>query len=365
MARIAPLLLWIAFLSPSVARGQSDETYHERLEYDVSSGEWVTIAPPIPGTDDGDLALARTLLARGEYKAARKAFKLWFKMYEDSSFLPEALFYAAETEVLAEDAKPRGGDLMKAYRWLEELLGGWPGTELADRAVRKELIIAEMLLFKNRKQRLWGGLLWLSATDEALEMLDRIIDTWAPGTPVAEQALRRKADYHYDRGEFEEAEAAYARLTRDFPRGRYHKIAMLRSGQSAFARFPGVEFDEADLLEAEVYLKDFNSLYPRHAAENGVPQLLNRITESRAHKEYTIARYYERTRAIDAAAFYYRWIVERYPETTWAAEAYRRLVALGAIEPESPAPIGEDAESSAEPIDRADGVSDTASASGA
>jgi hypothetical protein len=152
---------------------------------------------------------------------------------------------------------------MQAHR-LEEVLDGWPGTDIADRALRKELIIAEMVLFKGRKQKVWK-VLWLSAEEETLTILDRIIDERARETPIAEQALRLKADYHYINGNFEEAETAYARLMREFPRGRYQKFAMLRAGESALARFPGVEFDDADLLEAEVYLKDFAQKYPKDA----------------------------------------------------------------------------------------------------
>jgi outer membrane assembly lipoprotein YfiO len=334
MRYIGLIVVFILLVQPSIGRGQEEEeVYHERLEYDTETGQWVEIAPPIPGTDGGDLALARFMLARGEYEKARKAFKLWFKMYPDSALRPQGLFYSAQTEVSAEETRPKSGDLMQAYQWLEELLEGWPGTELADRALRKELIIAEMFLFKDRKQRRWGGILWLSATEEALDILNRIVDLWAPGKPIAEQALRRQADYHYLNGEFEEAELAFSRLMREFPRGKYHKIAMLRSGQSALARFPGVQFDEADLLEAEVYLNDFHETYPQEAAEYRVPQMLSRISESRAEKEYSIGRYYERTRAIDAAAYYYRWVVSQYPATTWAAEAQNRLVALGAVEP--------------------------------
>jgi len=330
MSRFWLASLLMVLVTASMCAAGDEESYHERLEYDAQTGQWVAIAPPIPGTAEGDLALARLRLAQGEYKKARKAFKKWFKAYPDSPHWPEALFYTAETEVSAEDVKPKKGDLIKAYEWLEELLEGWPGTELADRAIRKEMIIAEMLLFKDRKQRVWGGLLWLSGKEEALQMLDRIIDDWARDTPVAEQALRLKADYHYLAGEFDEAELTYARLARDYPRGRYHKIALLRSGESAFARFPGVAFDDADLLEAEVYFTDFKDRYAQDAADYGVPQKLNRIRESRAHKEYTIGRYYEKTRVIEAAAFYYRLVDQNWPETTWAAEARNRLVALGA-----------------------------------
>ncbi len=325
--------------TPIRVAAQETPTFQERLEYDPATAQWKEIAPPIPGTDEGDLALARTLLARGEYPAARKAFAQWFKSYPDSPHRPEGLFYAAETEIMAVELKPKGGDLIKAYEWLEELLEGWHGTELGERAIRKEIIIAELFLYKNRKQKVWRGLLWLSAHEEALKILDKIIDDWARDTPVAEQALRLKADYHYGRGEFDEAEEAYARLVRDFPRGRYHKFALLRSGESAFARFPGVLFDSADLVEAEVYFTDYQQRFPQESNDHGIPQKLNRIRESQAQKEYLVGRYYERTRAIDAAAYYYRLVLHKWPATTWAAEARNRLIAMGAGEApaESPA----------------------------
>ncbi len=335
LATITVLLL------ATVAVAQEAETYNERLEYDAETGQWVELPPPIPGTEGGDLAIARSQLARNEYKRARKSFETWFETYPESALWPEAIFYAAETEILAEDADPKSGDLLWAHERLEELLDGWPGGDLADRALRKELIIAEMLLFKGRKQRIWGGLLWLSGTEEALEILAGLIDVRAPGTPVAQQALRIKADYHYANGEFREAEKTYARLMREYPRGRHHKIAMLRCGQSALARFPGVKFDEADLLESEVYLRDFYKRYPTEAAEQNVPQMLSRITESLAHKEYTVAQYYERTNRSGAAIYYYRWIADRYPATTWGAQAHDRLIALGALDPN---PIEEDYE---------------------
>lgn len=324
----------LLFIAAPFSTAQDNESYAERSEFDPETGDWVLIAPPVLGTEDGDLELARSTLARGEYKTARKMFKQWFKDYSESSRWPEALFYAADTEYSAEDAKPRDGDLMKAYRWYEELIEGWAGTELANRAMRRELLIAEMFLFKKRKQRVWGGLLWLGATEEALIMLDRIIDEWAPNSDIAERALRIKADYHFNAGEFEEAELAYARLARDYPRGQYHRVAMRRSGESALARFPGVQFDDADLLEAEVYFQDFLRRYPTYAADAHVPQTLARIKESRAQKDYTIGRYYERTGKINAAAFYFRVILEKWPATTWAVKARQRLVALGAIEEE-------------------------------
>ena len=332
MARLILKLIVVALAANTAIALQDQSAYSQRMEYDPATGQWVDLPSPVPGTEAGDLAIARAHLARGEYKESRRAFETWFETYPVSDLYPEALFYAAETEILAEDAEPRNGDLFRAYDWLERLLTDWPASPLADRAIRKELNIAEMLLFKDRERRIWGGMLWVSGEEEALQMLDKIVDQWAPDTPVAELALRRKADYHFLNGEFEESETAYKRLMREFSRGRYHRVAMLRSGQSALARFPGVEFDEADLLEAEVYFRDFLNAYPRDAEEHNIPQQLSGIHERLAQKEYTIAQYYERTRALDSAVYYYRYVVDAYPGTVWATQAEGRLVALGAEE---------------------------------
>jgi outer membrane protein assembly factor BamD (BamD/ComL family) len=344
-------VLLVVLLCTSICRADGkDETYRERLEYNPATGQWVELPPPIPGTEEGDLAIARERLAKGEYKKAREAFANWFKMYPDSVHRPEALFYAAETEVSAVDEAPHAGDLMQAYKYLQELIQGWPGSELSERALRKELIIAEMILFKGRKQKIWKGTLWLSATEEALQMLDRIIDDLAKGKPIAEQALRLKADYHFQAGEFEEAEIAYSRLNKEFPRGRYQKIAILRSGESALGRFPGVNFDEADLLEAEVYFQDFQTRYPQDSEPYAVPQKLGRIKESRAEKDYVVGQYYERVKQYKAAAFYYRQVDKNYPATTWATQARNRLIALGEIQPTYPA-----GEATSEPVTQTEG----------
>lgn len=328
ITRVAFICFAACLLQP--ARGDDkSEKYAERQIFDPATGEWKAVAPPIAGTEDGDLELARSLLARSEFEAARKAFKAWFKSYPDSARRPEALFYAADTEVSSEEAKADSGDLMQAYRWYEELLEGWAGTELADRAIRREIIIAEMFLFKGKKQRVMKGMFRVSATDEALTMLDRIANEWAPNTALAEQALRLKADYHYDAGEFEEAEEAYSRLNREFGRGKYRRFALLRSGESALARFPGVKFDDADLLEAEVYFTDFEAKYPTYAAEADVASRLERIKDSKAEKTYLVGQYYERTKKTSAALFYYRYVAATWPGTSWAVQANERIAKLG------------------------------------
>jgi len=321
---------------PGAAKEGSKESYPERLTYDPKTGEWLELAPPEPGTEDGDLELARATLARAEsrldFLRARKLLKQWLKTYYDSSRYAEALFHYA-------DAEFQLGNLMTAYETYERLLDEQKGSELAQRALRNEIVIAEVFL-SGRWRKVWGGVIRLPAYEEALDILERIATNRAPGTPLAEQAIKIKADHHYAKGEFTEAEQEYARLAREFPRSRYTRLALLRSAQAAYASFPGVKFDDSALVEAEERFEQFRKRYPEAADEENVPLLLEQIRNSRAQKEFTVGRYYERTKHPRAAAFYYRSVIKYWPDTTWAMLAQARLERLGA-EVERPSDVEE------------------------
>lgn len=299
----------------------------ERREFDPKTGQWVRVAAPIAGTEEGDIELARANLARGEFSAARKLLKAWRKTHQNSAKWPAGLFYSADVEVSAVEAG-KSGDLWQAYKWYEEILNGWAGSEWSDRALRREMLIAEFFLFKGKKRWVWKGMLRLPATDEGVEILNRIMDDRAPGTRIAEQALRLKADYLYQAGEFEDAEEAYARLARDFPRGPNERLALLRSADSAFASFPGIPYDDTPLLAADERYRKYADRFPDAAAAEGVDQRLGRIAESRAEKEYQTGRFYERTHFPHAARYYDDFVVRTWPNTTAAAQAQVRLSTL-------------------------------------
>ena len=50
--------------------------------------------------------------------------------------------------------------------------------------------------------------------------------------------IRTKADHFFDRGEMDLAQDEYVNLTREYPAGRFVRLAMLRSAEAAGAAFP-------------------------------------------------------------------------------------------------------------------------------
>lgn len=294
----------------------------ERLTFDPTLDRWITAPEPIPGTEDGDLDIVRQYTAAEDFRTALKAVQRWVKLYgETAPRYSEALF-------LEGNAHLGLGDYRAASKAFQKLLDDYPGSPYAERALSAQFRIAEQYLAGKRRKAMWG-LLRIKDRDGGIKILDDMVVNYSD-TPLAEQAQLAKANYYYERGEFELAEDEYARFARDFPRSRYQPKALLWSAYSALASFPGIEFDDASLIEAEERFRQFMRSYPAHAEQLDVPVFMEQISATRADKTNAIARFYERTRQPNAARFYYRATIERWPNTPAAAEAQGRLVALGA-----------------------------------
>ena len=298
----------------------------ERLTYDPKTDQWVRTAEPIPGTEDGDLDIARQGLARADYQGALKQVKQWIKTYGPSSGrYPEALFLQASSQLEC-------GDYQAARESYEILLNDFPGSPYAEPALSGLFRIGEQYL-AGKRRKAWKGLLRIRDRDGGVKIMDDLVTNYRD-TPLAEAAQRTKADYYYARGEFESAEEEYATFARQYPRSRWHPLALLQSARSALASFPGVKFDDAALIEAQERFGQFQQLYPGPAGDLEVPVILEQIAARRGDKTFEIARFYEKTGHPGAARYYYRATVQRWPGTPAAAQAAGRLASLG--EPVSP-----------------------------
>jgi outer membrane protein assembly factor BamD (BamD/ComL family) len=324
----------------AAAMGGEEPVRQERLEFDPSRG-WIEQAPPEPGTPEGDLGLARADFAQDHYRSAYKKIKKWIKTYgPDHELYPQAAILRAEIEIARHD-------YYKAHKHLQEFLNEFSGTEYAERAVELEFNIAEVFL--SGKRRKFLGVRILKADDIGISILDELAATY-PESNIAELAMKTKADHYYSRAlDFASAEMEYAALIKEFPRSRYTRQAQRRSADSALATFPGIEFDDAPLIEAEERYRDYVAMYPGAAEQEGVGLILQEIRSKRAAKEFEVGRYYERTGKDRAAAFYYRSTMNHWPDTIAATRARERLSKMGALD-ESPATAPAPSEDESSPV---------------
>lgn len=308
--------------APLAAQTPPPPTRHaERLTFDEKTGQWLRTPEPIPGTENGDLDIARQYLAREEYETALEVIKAWLKQYGSTSTrYPEGL-YVQGTAYLGT------GEYRAAHETYQKLLNDYPGSEYAERALKGEFTIAEQYLAGKRRKAFFG-LFRVKDREGGVKIMDDMVANYAD-TPLAEMAQMSKADYYYARNEFELAQDEYVAFANAYPRSRWHPRALLQSARSALSSFPGVKFDDAALVEAEERFNQFRKAYPESANQNGVDVILEEVAGKRAQKTYEIARFYDKTRKWGAAVYYYRATVRNWPGTPAAAQAEQRLTVLG------------------------------------
>ncbi|GMU80695.1 MAG: outer membrane protein assembly factor BamD [Phycisphaerales bacterium] len=310
--------LVVSFLvSWAASAPAQEERPRERQILDPDQNQWVD-RPAEPETIGGELEQARRWLATGEAKKARKLLKRWTKDNPDDERYYEAMFLLGE-------AYFETRDFYKAYESYVVVVQN-TGGDMFYKTLRREMDVARAFL--SGQKRIVFGFLRLPAYDDGIKILDGIWEL-VPGTRLGEQALKLKADYYFANGDLDLAQDTYALLSREFPSGRWARLAMFRAAAAAFAAFPGIKFDDRALLDADERYRQLKATYPEVAARENVDSQLEAIRQQRADKDLYIARWYEKTDAVNAAEYYYRRILKDWPDTLAAGQAAARLRGMG------------------------------------
>jgi outer membrane assembly lipoprotein YfiO len=296
--------------------------------WELKGGRWVQIgtddATYRPATTevvaDATLDQAEDLLARRDLETARKLLLAWFKSHpqKEAANRDRGVYLLAQVYFDL-------GDRVRSFYHCDELMDSYPDSGLFYKALELQYRIADAYLkgFKNK----FLGLPVLAMEDEAIEMLFRIQQR-SPGSPIAERALLRTADYYYATSEFDLASDAYGAYVESYPRSPLVPKVRLRQAFSSLAQFRGLRFDATPLIDARAQLMDVISAYPNLAEEENLKAVVGRIDSSFAQKVYTTARFYQRTNAYKAAAYQYRFLIKTYPDTPEADSAAKQLALL-------------------------------------
>ena len=299
---------------------------------ELRGGRWVEVnAPQEPTTapsSNPELARIESLIQQGRHGEARKQLVQWLKRNPSSPMRDRALYLMAE-------ALYQYGDRIRSFYYLDELLDEHPDTPLFNQALDRQFKIADRYLDGYKRRIL--GVPFFHAYDEGVDMLYRI-QARSPGSQIAERALLRTADFYYADAQYDLAADAYQAYAKSYPRSPASPRVKLRQAFANYAQFRGLRFDATPLVDARAQLREIVAAHPDMAAEEGLPQVLERIDRTFAEKAYATADFYRRTHAPQAAAFTYRYLIDAYPNTPEAAKAQQALARLPASAREAHAP---------------------------
>ncbi len=209
----------------------------------------------------------------------------------------------------------------------EKMLKDHPASEFANAVMDRQFEIATAYLAGRKKRVL--GLFHIRGYAEGVEIMEKLSDRTGLDEPnsVGLKAAIAVAEHYEAREKYIEAYLKWSEIASYWEMGPIGKRAILRMAENNFAAYnkPPEKrqplLDASKLTTAKTYYERFALRYPEDAAKHDIPAKLKRIDEQMAYKQYTIGRYYERTRRVEAANLYYDMVTENWPNTEAAQMA--------------------------------------------
>ena len=148
-----------------------------------------------------------------------------------------------------------------------------------------------------------------------------------PTGPLADAALMRVGNAHFRRGEWEDAAEAYDILRKNHPKSKYQKDAHLLELQAKMRIYQGAKYSVVPLNHAQEIGEQVIKQFPGQLGdeERRVRDTMAKIYEDRAEREWVMAQYYDHKSEFCAAREYYKTLQEKYPRTSFAEQARKRV----------------------------------------
>jgi outer membrane protein assembly factor BamD (BamD/ComL family) len=285
-------------------------------------GEWspvaVTTRPGGEATPTPELNRIEQLVRAHKNKQAEELAVEWLKAHKQHPQRDRALYLNAQ-------ALYQYGNRMKAFFYCDELMDEYGDSPYFYPALELQYRIADRYLegYKRRFMRMP----MFQAKEEAVEMLYRIQNR-SPGSPLAEKALLRTADFYFDDRQYDFSGDTYAAYIRSYPRSPEVPRAHLREAFSHYAQFRGPRFDSTPVIDAREELRSIMATDRQLAQEQNVPALLEQIDRDLARKLYIQGDFYRRTHEPRGAAYAFRYLIKAFPQAPEAEKAREALATI-------------------------------------
>ncbi|HPS55426.1 MAG TPA: outer membrane protein assembly factor BamD [Sedimentisphaerales bacterium] len=209
----------------------------------------------------------------------------------------------------------------KAIRAYDKFLEDYPQSSLFDAALERQYQIGSAYLNGEKRRVLLVFSMKGYASGE--KIMEKLSDMEGD-SPLAINAAKEIAVSYENRSEYKNAYMQWSYISSHWPYGDIGKESLLSMGRCKHAAYKGPRYDNSNLVSARSYYEKFIVRYPEDASGYGISDKTSQITEQLAYKEFTIAQYYQRTGYAHSAEFYYKMILEKWPDST-TAEMVRRV----------------------------------------
>lgn len=278
------------------------------------TGKWVNPKTAVKPSPKEQFAQALEVYNQKNYEIAKREFKKLLKAYPKSQEAAESQYYLG----LIEEAQ---GNLYEAYKAYQKVIDKYPFSERIQEIIEREYKIAEEFMAGEKRKSMGMA---LPVENPAIEIFTKIIEnsTYGPKAGAAQYklglVLKGLSRYY-------EAEEAFNKVISNYPNSEWVEPAKFQLASCRQAVSRGPDYDRGAASEAKKKFEEFVREHPDVSLSKKAEEHIRDLAEKEAQAQFNTGRFYEKQKAYTAAKIYYDEIINRYPDSLWAARALERL----------------------------------------
>jgi outer membrane assembly lipoprotein YfiO len=282
------------------------------------AGRWFNPKGAVKDTAQEQLTYAANFYEEKSYKRAVSEYNKLVQYYPNSQHAPIAQYYIGRCY---EDME----SYFRAFLEYQKVIEAYPHAKNREEIIMRQHKIG-VLFFDGRKAKVLG-LALLPATDKAIEIFDQVIIN-SPYGEYADKAQFKIGESYKKSKRFAEAVLTFQELINNYPTSDLVESSNYEVAQCGYLASLGYSYDQETTDAAIEKFEDFVAESGDGALMKVAKESLNRLRERKAQGLYDTAGFYEKTGQHLSAVIYYKELVDKYPESSLAAESLNKIMKL-------------------------------------
>jgi outer membrane protein assembly factor BamD len=272
------------------------------------------------GRAKDQLEVATKALADKKYSLAAKAARRTVKKWPLSDYAPQAQYIVG----LCYEAK-RVDD--KAFREYQKLIEKYPKVENYNNVLYRQYEIANRYL-GGQWFKLWGYIPFFPSMEKTGDMYAKVIRN-GPFSDVAPHSQLKIGTTREKQSDYMMAVKAYEKAADVYhDKKSFAAEARYRAGSAYFKQAKTAEYDQNSASLAIATFSDFVVLHPNDPRTSQTQKIIAQLRTEMARGAFQVALFYEKKMKWDGALVYYNEVLIKDPESTYAADARKRIEVL-------------------------------------
>jgi TolA-binding protein len=253
----------------------------------------------------------------GQYKIARSEFLKLIKYYPKS-------FEAAESQYYLGRCLEQMGKPYEAFKAYQKVIDKYPFSERITEIIEKQYSIGEELL--EQKTSLWQ---YISGVEYPVIEVFRAVINNAPYSKYAPASYYKIGLFLKEMNSYSEAIDEFNKIISEYPQSEWVDRAKYQIAICEYKESLKPDYDQSKTKEAAKKLEEFVKVNPDMELSKKAKEKINQLKEKEAESNFNIGVFYEKQNQFESAKIYYRYVINNYPQTIWAAKSFERLEVIG------------------------------------